>query len=273
MAGCQGYVYGKSEVRLGSLPLHGAKVTVIGPEVKTIDTTKEGKYDFSDIIAGDYKIYAEAEGYEPSEEKEFHADKIVDISFLLKEIPQKKFKEWRSSISFRSGKALWFATYAVFVFAVILAVASIIGFCIGTCDLFLGLSDSVSGMLGGSENISANSSTNNSTNLTQGVKQQGSDETAYVNLIKGAEHYLIAFTLLIISIGLHRIVSKGFQIELKGIEDLESMMIGLVVVTLAVVFLSKLFGEDGTITWEVGFSVSLIIIALSIFMFILKRKV
>lgn len=271
MAICQGYVYGKSEVRLGSLPIHGAKVTIIGPEVKTTDTTKEGNYDFSDIMAGDYKIYAEAEGYESDEEKEFHVDEVetANISFLLKETPQKKLKEWRSHFAQWSGMVLWGATYVVFAVAVLLAVASILGFFIGTMDLYSGLNDSISGMRRGSENISASSSTNS----TQGVKQQGSDEAAYVNLIKGAEHYLIAFTLLIISIGLHRIVSKGFQIELKGIEDLESMMIGLVVVTLAVVFLSKLFGEKGTITWEVGFSVSLIIIALSIFMFILKRKV
>jgi len=254
-AKCEGYVYGKIEGKLGSTPIHRAIVNIIGPEVNYTATNEKGKYEF-DIIAGEYKIYAEAEGYEPSEEKQFKVEDgdTHSESFLLEETPQKRFKDLRNRIGLYSGWVLWLATYAVFGVAILLAIASIFGFCIGTIDLF-------SGMLGGSENISAN------------LTQQGGGETVYVNLIRGAEHYLIAFTLLIIGIGLHRIVSKGFQIELTGIEELESKMIGLVVVTLAVVFLSKLFDEKGTITWEVGFSVSLIIIALSVFMFILKRKV
>lgn len=245
MAKCKGYVYGKIEGKLGSAPIQRAIVNIIGPEVKPIATNEKGEYE-SDIIAGEYKIYAEAEGYEPSEEKQFKVEdgETHSESFLLEETPQKRFKDLRSRIGLYSGWALWLATYAVFGVAVLLAIASIFGFYIGTIDLF-------SGMQGGGVNA---------------------DEKVYVNLIRGAEHYLIAFTLLIIGIGLHRIVSKGFQIELTGIEELESMMIGLVVVTLAVVFLSKLFGETGTITWEEGFSVSLIIVALGVFMFILRRK-
>ena len=124
-AKCEGYVYGKIEGKLGSTPIDGAIVNIIGPEVKYIATNKDGKYEFDDIIAGEYKIYAEAEGYEPSEEKQFKVEdgETHSESFLLEETPQKRFKDLRNRIALYSGWVLWLATYAVFGVAILLAMA------------------------------------------------------------------------------------------------------------------------------------------------------
>jgi len=221
-------------------PIEGATIAIVGPDFKKAETNENGRYLIEDITPGSYKVIVEAEGFQ-KQEREIRIENDVKLSFLLESIPQKNWEKGREKLSMVSSWSLWIATYVVFILVMVLVIGAIYGF-------YQAAQEVISHLNNGS-----------------------SAEETHVTLIKGVGNFLASFTIFVIAVGLHKILTTGFKLELRGVDELERMLVGLIVATLAITFLSRVVESKVADIVDIGESVGLVIIALAIFIIVLGK--
>lgn len=216
-----------------------ASVTVVGSVIDTASTSEEGEFTFRGLEAGQWEIIAEAAGYSSKQlAVELASDKSVGI--LLESIPQFWFAITRERIARLTSALMWISSYTIFVFACALVLMALLGFVKASLDFTTLVRRVVSGL--------------------------AEPQEPYVGLVHTAERYLTSFALLLLGVGMSRVTRSGLSRRIGGVPELDTVMVGVVVLALGASVLGQVFA--GGIEWQYGLGIALVILALSGFMLV-----
>jgi uncharacterized membrane protein YqhA len=101
---------------------------------------------------------------------------------------------------------------------------------------------------------------------------QSSSELKLV-LIESVDTFLVAIVILLISLGLYQLfVDRDLDLpawlDTPGVEDLEKRLAGMIIIVMAVVFLTQVLHWDGQINFLwFGLGIAAVIFAISIFLY------
>ena len=152
----------------------------------------------------------------------------------------------RNKIAYITTIALWIGNYAAFLIIILLVIGSMLGIWVEINEVIVL------------------------------VSQEEHSDRIFSELIEITEHCLIALILLLIAVGIERIISIGIGKkigeQIVRTAHLESLMIGLVVIAMSVMFLDIIFSIAKTATRDIdgifrfGLTISMVTISLAVYL-------